>query len=238
MIRCKASLLFIFLFFTFISYSQQKPIIYFLPGQGSDYRIFDSLFIDTSYSKKYIEYPMPEKGMNMKQFAKVIVNNIDTTKPIILVGVSLGGMLSVEIAELIPVSKVIIISSAKNKNELPLRYRTQNIFPLYKIIPPKMLHISAKALQPIVEPDRNKNKATFKKMLYAKNPLYIKRTIHMIVTWDRIENSSNIIQIHGTKDHTIPIRNVQAQYIVARGSHMMCLTKGRKIGELINQILK
>ena len=58
--------------------------------------------------------------------------------------------------------KVIIISSAKNRKELPLRYRFQRYIPLYAILPPAILKWGAKVMQPIVEPDRNKNKKIFK----------------------------------------------------------------------------
>ena len=59
--------------------SRQKTTIYCFPGQGSDARIFDSIQVDTALFKlSFIEYGTPEKGMNMKDFARSLINEIDT----------------------------------------------------------------------------------------------------------------------------------------------------------------
>jgi hypothetical protein len=96
----------------------------------------------------------------------------------------------------------------------------------------------AKFLQPLVEPDRNLYKATFKSMLSAKNPKYIKRTIDMIVRWDRKSNSKKITHIHGNKDHTIPLKGLKPDYIIDQGSHMMTLTRFREVGKILNKELE
>lgn len=174
----------------------------------------------------------------MKEFAKILSTEIDTTEPFILIGASFGGMLAVEISEILSPEKTIIISSAKNRKELPFRYKFQRVIPLYEIFPPGVLKWGAKRMQPIVEPDRNKNKETFKSMLDRKEPKYMKRTIRMLCKWDRKENSTTIIHIHGTKDHTLPYRKIEnPDYTIEEGSHMMTLTRGEDISQIINTIL-
>lgn len=236
----KKLILAIVLFFSCsVSFCQTKKIIYCFPGQGSDRRIFDSLTIDSSFTIRIIEYGTPDKNMSLKMFAKQLAEQIDTTQEFLLLGVSLGGMICTEIAELLMPEKTILISSAKNKNELPYRYMFQKKYPLYKIFPGSFLVAGAKTLQPIVEPDRKKNKNTFKLMLSAKKPLYMKRTIHMLVNWDRATNSKKIYQIHGNNDHTLPVKNIKSpDYIIANGSHMITLTRAKEISEIINKIVK
>jgi esterase/lipase len=216
-----------------------QPTIYFLPGQGSDKRIFDSLKIDASYQKVYVSYDtLVNKKSSIKQVATQLLSQIDTSKSFVLIGVSLGGMLCAEINEMSKPEKVIIISSAQNRKELPFRYRFQRYVPLYAIFPPSFLHFGAKIMQPIVEPDRNKQKETFKSMLFAKNPRYIKYSIKMIMQWDRKNNASKNYKIHGKKDNTIPYRKRNtADYVIVKGSHMMCLTRGDEISEIINKIM-
>jgi surfactin synthase thioesterase subunit len=116
----KCSFLLIFFYvFSFIAFAQ-KTTIYLLPGIGSDNRIFDSLRFDSErFIVKNVSYQTPLKGENMASFAKKLLIQIDTTAPFILIGTSLGGMLSVEIAELSSPLKVILISSAKNRADLP-----------------------------------------------------------------------------------------------------------------------
>jgi hypothetical protein len=219
-------------------YSQTKKTIYCFPGQGADKRIFDSLNIDTSFELKVIEYGTPDKHMTLKSFAIELSKQIDTTKEFVLIGVSLGGMICSELSELLNPEKTIIISSAKNRNELPFRYRFQKTIPIYKLFPGCFLLAGAKLLQPIVEPDRKKNKATFKAMLAGKNGKYMKRTINLIIKWDRKNNSKKIYHIHGNKDHTLPLKKIQKpDYIIQNGSHMMTLTRAREISLFLNKIL-
>jgi len=221
-----------------ISGNNIDTVIYLIPGQGSDYRLFKNLLIDNKYKIKYITYNVPGKNMTLHEYAKELALQIDTTEKFVLIGVSLGGMISTEMCEFLNPIKTIVISSAKNRNELPKRYKFQRKFPIYKIVPPHITKIGAKILQPIVEPDRNKEKETCKKMLNDKDPLFLKRTIKMIMEWDRIKYKPEIIHIHGNNDKTIPIRNVKYNYLVPDGSHMMVLTRGEEISNLIYEILQ
>ena len=59
---------------------------------------------------------------------------IHEANPLIF-GLSLGGMIAVEIAKSIPSAKVIIISSAKTKNEIPFYWKAFKYMPVYKILP-------------------------------------------------------------------------------------------------------
>ncbi|MBK6263919.1 alpha/beta hydrolase [Marivirga sp. S37H4] len=222
----------------FTAVSQVRPTIYLLPGQGSDKRIFDSLNIGPSFNLVVIEYGTPEKHMSMKDFAHQLAKKIDTSRPFYLVGVSLGGMLCVELDEILNPAKTIIISSAKNREELPGRYKFQKAIPFYKIIPGFLLVAGSKILQPIVEPDRRKNKETFKKMLADKKPRYMKRTVDMVIQWERESNSDKIYHIHGDNDHTLPLRKIKSpDYVLKGGSHMMTLTNAREVSKILNQIL-
>ncbi len=148
-------------------------------------------------------------------------------------------MICSELNELLNPEKVIIISSAKNRSELPVRYRFQKYIPVYALFPGKLLHWGAKLMQPLVEPDRNKNKEAFKAMLYAKDPIYLKRTIGMIINWDNRKNSKKIYHIHGTKDHTLPYRKIKhVDHTIKKGSHMMTLTRADELSAVLNVLLK
>lgn len=212
--------------------------VYFIHGQGSDSRLFDSITLKEGYTKKCLEYGTPPKGSTMNSFAQEVAQQIDTTQPFVLIGTSLGGMLCTEMAGFLHPQKVILISSAANRKELPFRYRFQKAIPLYAIVPGFVMVGSARVLQPIVEPDRKKNKATFVSMLKEKDRVYMRRTVKMIIQWESEANDSLIYKIHGENDHTIPIRNVKGvDTVIENGSHMMTLTRGREISILINNAL-
>lgn len=218
---------------TIVKAQTKKMNVYLFPGQGSDERLFSKLSIDSSFTLKYIKYDIPSPGCTLKEYACSLIPQIDTTQPYCFIGVSMGGMICTELTEILDPRKVIIISSAKCQKELPWRYSFQKHFPIHRAIPKGLIKFGAIVLQPIVEPDRNKEKEIFKAMISSCNSLYLKRTINMIINWDRSSYSEKIIHIHGNNDHTLPVKNVKADYVIKTGSHMMTLTRAEEISKLI-----
>lgn len=221
-----------------MAHSQRIQTVYLIHGQGFDYRLFESITLDPSYQIKYINYETPPAKISLKEFAIHLAKDIDTTENFALIGVSLGGMLTVEMTKFLNPQKAIIVSSAKNRYEFPFHYRFQKVIPIYAIIPAFLYNWGAKILQPLVEPDRNNNKETFKAMLNAKNGRYFKQTSRLILTWENTDTSNDVIHIHGNNDHTIPYRNInKPNYTIENGSHMMILTRAKEISKIINQLL-
>lgn len=217
----------------------QKTAVYLLHGQGGDERLFNNFKLDTScFTAIFIHLDTPPKGLSMRQYAELLAQKIDTTKPFHLVGVSLGGMLAAEMADFLNPKKVILISSAKNAAEIPGRYKLMRRLPLHKIYPGWLLRYSAFLAQRIVEPDRKKEGKTFDAMLKAKDPKFLKRTVPMLIYWNKKTVAPNIIHIHGDNDHTLPIKKIKADYTIKGGSHMMVLTRGAELSQLVNELLK
>ena len=223
------------LLFIVCSYCSSQTI-YLLPGQGSDSTLFSKLTFPEKYEVKQIKYITPYEDETMQAYAKRLSTQIADYE-FILIGVSLGGMLSTELTELVNPLKTIIISSAKSQYELPKRYHFQKKIPLYKLFGPRINKIGAKVLQPLVEPDRNKEKEAFKAMLDRKDPIFLNRTIAMIINWDRTKHNPDIIHIHGDNDHTLPHRNIEFDYLVSDGSHMMTLTRAEEISKILCKVL-
>jgi pimeloyl-ACP methyl ester carboxylesterase len=211
-------------------------VIYLFPGQGADCRLFR--YIDFPFDTVHMELLLPQKKATLRQYAREFIPRIDTARPFILIGVSLGGMICAELADTLKPEKIIVISGAKCREELPGRYRFQKAIPLNKIIPKGMVKWGAKILAPIVEPARKQDKDFFKSMIGSKDPAYLKRTVDMVINWDKEDYDNRIIHIHGDRDHTLPHRNVKYDYLVENGTHMMVYIRGDEVSELINKILR
>ena len=214
-----------------------KIIVFLIPGQGADARQFQRLELNPDYEIRNIEYFTPEKGWKMKDFAQALSQQIDTTAKYVIIGVSLGGMLATEMGEFLHPEKIILISSAKCRDELPGRYTFQKTIPINKLVPPGMIKGGAKLLQPMVERDSKKDRRVFLDMLNDKDPLFLKRTVAMIIQWGRDEYRNDIVHIHGDNDHTLPSKNVEYNYLIENGSHMMVYTRAEEISALVNKIL-
>lgn len=74
-------------------------------------------------------------------------------------------------------------------------------------------------------------------MIIDKDPIFLLKTISIIMNWERTEHHNDINHIHGSKDHTILIRNVDCDFVVDGGSHMMTLPESDKINTISETIL-
>lgn len=212
-------------------------LVYLFPGQGSDERLFKHLDLPDGYDTVHISYPIPDKREGLDEYALRFVEKIDTCSPYILLGVSLGGMICTELSDTLSPLRTVIISSAKSSRELPGRYTLQRHLRINRILPKGLIKASARVLQGIVEPDRRYDRSTFRDMLKKKDPLYLKRTVDMIVNWERISYWDQIIHLHGDRDHTIPIENVDYDFLLEDGSHMMMITCAWQINLILAHIL-
>jgi len=106
---------------------------YLLSGLGADGTVFQYLDFE-GVEVEYMEWLSPLPKETLPAYAKRMTQKITTPHPI-LVGLSFGGMVAMEIAKQIPVKKVILISSAKERKELPWFYRFSAKLKLQKILP-------------------------------------------------------------------------------------------------------
>ncbi len=235
------SLIIIFLFFTpmfMLAQTQQEKIIYLIPGQGSDGRLFKNINIE-NYETKNIEYSIPEKGETMTTYAERLSSQIDPTKKFSIVGVSLGGMLAIEMSKIMQPEEIVLIASAKTKNEIPSLYKFFNKIPIHRLLGGRFYKFWTILLQPLYEPMSKEDQKLWRSMMKRKDPKFMKRAVRCIIEWDN-ENYEGIklLHIHGTKDKTLPIKNIHKPVIIENGTHVMTLTNGKEISKIINQWLE
>lgn len=219
-------------------FAQGNDIIYLIHGQGSDQRIFKKLQLDSYLRVRYIQYPYIEKGESIYTYAQKITEQIDTSQGVVLIGVSLGGMICMELNKIVKVKQTILISSAKKREELPFQYRLQKFIPIYKIVPASLIKKGALWIQPKVEKAVKNDLLFFQSMLAAKSSIYYKRSIQMITQWDNDSVPKNCFHLHGTRDNTLPIKNIKSDYVIEGGSHMMVYFKAKEVSSIINDLVK
>lgn len=85
---------------------------YVFSGLGVDKRVFDNMdFGDLQV--EFVDWITPEKTESLQQYALRLSGCIDTENPV-LIGLSFGGMIAVEISKVMRCRKTILIASATN----------------------------------------------------------------------------------------------------------------------------
>src|SRR5215831_20744668 len=95
----------------------EKKRIYCISGLGTDEKVFHNLEID-GYSLEYLPWITHNKNETLRDYSLRMAEQINDSQPVIL-GLSLGAMIGIEIARHKPVKKLIIISGVKTRRELP-----------------------------------------------------------------------------------------------------------------------
>lgn len=99
-------------------------------------RAFDLLDL-SGYKIHHIEWIDPCSGESIEEYAKRLSGQLSKEKPI-LIGLSFGGMIAVEIGKQLETEKIILISSAKLKKDIPSNLLTRS-FKLQTLIPDHFL---------------------------------------------------------------------------------------------------
>lgn len=207
--------------------------IYLLSGLGADKRVFN--FIDLSgFNVTHITWVAPKDNESIEHYANRLIAQIPTSRPII-VGVSFGGMMAVEIAKQIETEKVILISSAETKFDVPLYFRGVGQLRLNKIMSTKMFKTVNVFTYWFFGTKTEKEKQLLRSIIHDTDNKFLSWAIDKIANWNNTTKLSNTAHIHGDADKIIPIRT--ADFTIAGGGHLMILNRGAELSELIRKIL-
>lgn len=217
--------------------------IYLISGLGADERVFKHLKLDaesTTYIK-WLEIGKYNSKMAVETYASRLLGNFIHPNPIII-GISFGGIIALEIAKQIPTSQVIIISSIKSNSEMPFVYKVFKYLPLYRIIPFSILKQFNGIAAYIFGIKDIENKELLYNIIAETNPVFFKWALNVILNWDckinELPNSKtiNLTHIHGTKDIIFPIKYTKNVIKIVGGGHLMTLTHNKEISEIINNL--
>ncbi|MFK8055372.1 MAG: alpha/beta hydrolase [Saprospiraceae bacterium] len=195
--------------------------LYLIPGTGADERLFHQLDL-SNFDTVNIDLPTPLKKESLKQYSlRIATQQMDTTRPFAILGVSLGGMVATELADLLSPEAVVVIASAKTSDEIPPSYHLARYVPIHYLVGGKTMRWFTKQVQPRFEPMEDAQRDLFLEMLYGKDPAFLKGAVRMMVDWDRTDSPDGIIHIHGQHDHTIPYKHTLPTHSVVDAGHML-----------------
>lgn len=209
--------------------------IYCISGLGADERAFERLTINGSslYPLKWVDPLIKE---TLSSYAARMSVQIKDKNPVLL-GLSFGGMIAVEIAKQIAVEKLILISSVKTIYEIPKWMRVAGTLNLHKLIPIKKNRFTEKADDRRMGIETMEEKAFVDHYREKADQKYIDWAIDQILNWRNISIPENTFHIHGENDRMFPLRNIQPTHVIKKGTHIMILNRGEEISSCIEQIL-
>ena len=209
--------------------------IYCISGFGADERVFSKLNFEGN-NVHFIPWLLPEKKESIGDYARRMAEKIHHENPV-LVGLSFGGMMCIEIARFMRTQKVILISSIKSLHEIPMWMKLAGRAQLNKIFPLR----SFRLFEPIQNFNLGLETKTELELVreFRKNvgQQYTNWAANEILNWKNNWQPGNLFHIHGTRDHMFPIRNIKTKYVIPDGGHFMIMNRAEKVNKLLSEIL-
>ena len=215
-----------------------KIPIYFVPGLAAGPEIFEHLELSSEkYDLNYLKWIKPlALEESISNYAMRMTDNITHKNPV-LIGVSFGGIMVQEMSKYIDTKRIILISSVKSKNELPKRFKMAKFTKVYKFFPTKIVSNFEDYAKYFLGKSLKKRAEIYKKYLSVRSKTYLNWSINSILNWKQEKPQNNIIHIHGTSDHVFPIKYIHNAIEIKGGTHVMILTKAKKISKIIDETL-
>lgn len=184
------------------------------------------------YNVIHIDWILPLENETLQNYALRISENIKDENAI-LIGLSFGGILSVEISKIKKFKKVFLLSSAKTKFEIPFYYRFLGKLNLLRIIPSSILKRVNSLTYLVFGAKTNAEKSLIEDIVRNTDERFLKWALHQIMNWKNENYSENIVHIQGDSDLILPHIFVKYDYLIKGGTHFMTLNQSKEIETII-----
>src|SRR5699024_9887730 len=159
--------------------------VYFMPGMAANPSIFEYIKLpENQYEMHFLQWIIPEKKESLQDYVKRLIIGIEHKNPI-LVGVSFGGIIVQEIAKVIAVKKIVIISSVKTKHELPRRMILAKYTGLHRLIPTSLVYKLEVIAKYAYGDSVVKRLHLYERYLSVRDKYYLDWAIDKIIKWDQ-----------------------------------------------------
>ena len=195
-----------------------------MTGMAASPKIFEYLKLPKNFEIHLLSWIPPLKDEPLTNYAKRMCQRVVHKNPILL-GVSFGGILVQEMAKHIFVKKIIIISSIKAKEELPLPMIVAKRTNVHKLLPTKLIENIEYLTIFAFGKGIKKRVALYQKYLSERNSEYLNWAINALVNWDQNKFSDKLIHIHGDSDTVFPVKNLINPYFKIKGGHAVIITE-------------
>jgi len=215
----------------------EQPPLYLFSGLGADERMFRHLRLHHPHPQ-HIRWIPALANEPLPAYARRLLDQLEpTAEPPILLGLSFGGMVAQEVAKLIPVKKVILLSSLRCGPDLPWYYRLAGALRLHQWLPFGVLRKWQRPLDWAFGAKTEEDRRLLKTIVLETELPFLRWALHQILYWQQPQPNPNYVSIHGDRDKILPLRLHPNTLVVKGGEHLMLLNRAPEVSALLNQWL-
>ena len=209
---------------------------YFISGLAADSRVFKHIHLPQGFEMIFLDWIKPDKNESLKDYSLRLGNKIDRNGPFVLIGLSMGGMIAIEIAKACSPLKTILISSIPDSRQLPPYFKFAGKIGLHHLLPVILLKTAAKAKR-LFTSESDEDKKLIRQLIQESDSQFVSWAVDAILKWQTEEEAPNCIHIHGSKDELLPLRYTKATHVVKKAGHMMVMDRAQEINSILESEL-
>jgi pimeloyl-ACP methyl ester carboxylesterase len=207
--------------------------IHLIPGLGTDHRIFQRLLVHHP-SRIAHDWPRMANGSTLRHFAQALAERIDTSRPHVLLGMSMGGMVAQELAAITQPRHVVIVSSWKGPHEMPPAIRLMRRTHPERVLTKVMLARIATMVRWQMGVTTHEEVVLLDSFMHGIALEQLKVQIAAVLGWPGpVSPVKDILHIHGDQDRLMPLDLVRDAVVVPGGSHFMVWTQAAEVEAII-----
>jgi pimeloyl-ACP methyl ester carboxylesterase len=211
--------------------------VYCISGLGADHHIFDGLDVP-GIGWTHLPWLMPEGDETLDGYARRMKAGIDDeVRAPVLLGVSFGGMMAIEIAKWLPAATVILVSSIRHWRQLPIPIKMSRHLGLGKWTPPANLPLLAPLQDYFLGVETPADARLAREYRGNVDPHYLQWSIRHIAAWQNEWQPAGLYHIHGSKDRIFPLDLVEPTHVIEGGGHLMIHNRAAEINKILISIL-
>ncbi|QQL51427.1 alpha/beta hydrolase [Mucilaginibacter ginkgonis] len=210
--------------------------VYFISGLGADRRAFDRIRI-TNVEKVFVDWIEPDRRDTIATYAGKLISHYGIKHNDTVVGLSLGGVMAIEINKQIGLAKAILISSIRSTDEAPAYFKTFSRWPVFKLASEKAIIDIAARMVPVMGKMEKVKTNLFTDMIRDSSPKFVKWAMGAILKWQSTTQFDNVYQIIGDKDRVFDFRKTPNATVIKGGSHIMVYNRADEVSAWLEQIL-
>jgi pimeloyl-ACP methyl ester carboxylesterase len=229
---------------------QHPPQLVLISGLGADERLLASqraVFPDLTVPA----WLPPRKSDGLPEYAARLAETLPRVRPLIIGGISLGGMIACELARGLSqfsrrengtvhlVKAVVLIASTPTRSGIRPFFRTAG--KLWPIIPPSAFRLAkflAPAIWRIISSAPPLQQRMLLEMFRGQDNRFMHWAVSAILRW-RPEPLGQIplYHIHGARDRVIPVHTLSPTHIIPDGGHLINVTHARQVNAFLEEIV-
>jgi len=203
--------------------------IYAIPGLGADERVFECL--DLEKELIVLEWPTIISGESLAEYALRMAAPIVKNEEFIILGVSFGGVIALEMSKFLNPLQTIVVSSILSEKELPFFAKIVGSTAILSYVPHYTFLWNKRY---IINWFSTKNRKLLRQILDDTDSRFVKWAMTKLFEWSADNNYVNVLRIHGDKDLIIPFPKTSKVKRIVGGGHFMIVDDAEEISVLIN----